>query len=319
MIRVSVHPLFWPLIAAGLLAGRIGELLLLFALVLAHELAHAVAAEACGYRVERIVLLPFGGALIAEPPPLLTARVEAIVAAAGPLMNAALLVAGAVLERAAGESAGGFPPGTLQAWQAGNGALLSVNLLPFFPLDGGRLLQAGLSRLVPYRRSLVGSYALTLLGGGALLFALIGLRQAGWAVATASFWTVVAYAVWESGQAWRALPLTMAAFWLRRTLHAEAIRRFPVRIVAVDGPLTPDGAVGRLFRERYHRFVCRGRPETGGRLRCPGPSPVSAVEERAASVGAGSVQAPDEFRFIACLVRGEDVCRGGCNGSSGAL
>ena len=136
----------WVSVALG-----IATTLLLFASVLAHELAHSWMALARGIPVTRITLFIFGGvAQIAEEPD--RPATEFLVAVMGPLMSLvlALLFGGAWLWLSwlGGTTWVNFslapfivPAGILA--QA-NGSLALFNLAPGFPLDGGRVLRAGL-------------------------------------------------------------------------------------------------------------------------------------------------------------------------------
>ena len=122
----------WTLAAALALA--------LFASVLAHELSHALVARARRVNVDEIMLFLFGGVakLRGEPRDALS---ELLIAAAGPLLSIAL---GLGLLAAEDLVAGTVPP-ALQAglWWLGviNVALALFNLVPGFPLDGGRILR----------------------------------------------------------------------------------------------------------------------------------------------------------------------------------
>ncbi len=116
--------------------------LLFFGSVLAHELAHSVVAMRHGIPVARITLFIFGGvAQITREAP--TPRVEAAIAAAGPAASLALAALFGLLHLATrGVSE---PASSLSLWLAMvNGSLGLFNLIPGFPLDGGRLLRAGL-------------------------------------------------------------------------------------------------------------------------------------------------------------------------------
>jgi Zn-dependent protease len=117
-----------------------------FGCVLAHELAHALVARAVGVPTTEIRLFVFGGvARIAGEPA--DPGDEALVAMAGPL--ASVTLAG-LLALAAGQVAG--PPGDLLAWLfLGNLVVAAFNLLPGFPLDGGRVARALLWRLTGRR------------------------------------------------------------------------------------------------------------------------------------------------------------------------
>jgi Zn-dependent protease len=117
-----------------------------FASVLAHELSHALVARAIGVPVAGITLFLFGGVarIRAEPP---GAGGEVLMAMAGPLTSATLA---GVLDLASTRLHGW--PGDLLAWLfLGNLVLACFNLLPGFPLDGGRLARALVWRLTGRR------------------------------------------------------------------------------------------------------------------------------------------------------------------------
>lgn len=127
-------------------------------LLLLHELGHALAARRFGLQVVDIVLWPLGGmARISDFPA--DARTEAWVAAAGPLVNLSLaaLAAPLVLLTGGSGSAFEFSPGAGLGISPDSGGVLSlfvvinlafglINLIPAFPMDGGRLLRSFLAR-----------------------------------------------------------------------------------------------------------------------------------------------------------------------------
>jgi Zn-dependent protease len=117
---------------------------LFYASLLSHEMGHALVARRLGVRVDGITLWIFGGVARLRGDAA-TAGTEARIAIAGPIVSLALAILfGAVtfaLDTAAGPPLveGGC------AWLAGsNAVLLLFNLIPAFPLDGGRLLRAWL-------------------------------------------------------------------------------------------------------------------------------------------------------------------------------
>jgi len=185
-IRIEVHVTFLLMLAWVAMSTSSGArdglrtalgVVLLFACVMLHELGHALAARRFGIRTREIVLLPIGGVARLERMPEKPAQ-EMFVALAGPAVNVVLAVAlGGVL------MAQGARPETLPA-RAESGELLTYlfvanlamivfNLVPAFPMDGGRVLRAALAFFMPYARatrfaSLVGQ-------GFALLFAAAGI------------------------------------------------------------------------------------------------------------------------------------------------
>lgn len=125
---------------AGFALGLLGAVLF-FVSVLSHELSHAVVAQRKGIAVPRITLFIFGGvAQIAEEPH--TAGDEVKIALAGPALSfvlGALLYALGTVSGNIGSAAGASLFHTVGA---ANLFLGTFNLLPGFPLDGGRVLRA---------------------------------------------------------------------------------------------------------------------------------------------------------------------------------
>lgn len=125
----------------------------LFACVALHELGHALAARWLGIPVREIVLLPIGGVAMLGRNPRRPLH-ELLIAAAGPLVNVAIALALFVLLLAQGI----FPAGgremltagfgepslrTALFWLLGSNVMLVLfNLIPAFPMDGGRILRA---------------------------------------------------------------------------------------------------------------------------------------------------------------------------------
>ncbi len=113
-----------------------------YACLLAHELAHALVARRRHIRVQGIVLWLLGGVSKLEGEPA-EPGAELHIAGAGPATSLGLGLAFFGLSRLAGA---GHPAGLLAAglgWLGWiNGALAVFNLLPAFPLDGGRVLRA---------------------------------------------------------------------------------------------------------------------------------------------------------------------------------
>ncbi len=116
----------------------IGAVLFLGSVVI-HELSHSLTALRLGLAVKQIRLLIFGGLSEIEREAD-TPRAEFLIAAAGPLSSA--LLAGAFLGLAPLASGSPAFRSLFQALGIVNGLLAVFNILPGFPLDGGRVLRA---------------------------------------------------------------------------------------------------------------------------------------------------------------------------------
>jgi Zn-dependent protease len=187
-IRVELHVTFllfvgWIAVQQGLLTGKPGQaleavalLLLVFSCVILHELGHALTARRFGIATRDIVLLPIGGVARLERMPEKPQQ-EIIVAVAGPAVNvaiAALLVLTlALLGRPTDLTR--FGSGLLESLLIVNVIMVLFNLVPAFPMDGGRVLRALLALRLPYVQATriasgVGQGAALLLGAAGLLY-----------------------------------------------------------------------------------------------------------------------------------------------------
>ena len=156
----------------------------LFASVLAHELGHALMARRFGIATTEIVMFPIGGAakLARSPEP----REEIWITAAGPFVNFLIagLIFGLVLSQGSLASMPNLtlptPENLLLRLAASNLGLGIFNLLPAFPMDGGRLLRAILALQLSRTRataiaSLIGKGIALLMGLYAIVTGSYGL------------------------------------------------------------------------------------------------------------------------------------------------
>ncbi len=130
--------------AQGWLFGTVGALtaLAFFASVLAHELCHSLVVLAFGGKVERITLFIFGGVAQMDDEPETAGR-EFLMAIAGPAMSLLLAAAGYFVFRAtAAQGSAWWVWAPFQYLAAINLGVGVFNLLPGFPLDGGRVLRS---------------------------------------------------------------------------------------------------------------------------------------------------------------------------------
>jgi len=226
---------------------------LLYASVLVHELSHSLVARAFGLPVRKILLYPLGGFSEIEREPPTPGR-EFLVSAAGPAMSLALAGAGFALFKAV-DGSGGF---VMSRGLYGSGGAIGIlldqlivvnllvgifNLLPGLPLDGGRILRAGVWKLTgrPGQATVAAAWAGRVLAACVLLvpLALYARPGSGIQLFDVAWLAVIAAFMWTgAGQALRAtrvrerLPALQARALARRAIPipaslplAEAIRR----------------------------------------------------------------------------------------------
>jgi Zn-dependent protease len=145
----------------GAALGAVLMVIAVFGCVVLHELGHALMARRFGVPTSDITLLPIGGVARLQRIPEKPSQ-ELLVALAGPAVNvviAAVLIGGLLLSRKdlaeimpTGNlfDAGSNPFGTLAFI---NIFLVVFNMIPAFPMDGGRVLRALMAMTMPYARA----------------------------------------------------------------------------------------------------------------------------------------------------------------------
>jgi stage IV sporulation protein FB len=216
-----------------------------FACVTLHELGHAVAARRYGIATPDITLLPIGGlARLARMPE--RPSEEIVIALAGPAVNVVIFLALALL-------AGATPdPGTMAGEEAGpapfadrlaavNLFLVVFNLIPAFPMDGGRVLRAALSIRLGRRRA---TEIAALIGQGtAFVFGALGLFGGNAILVFIAIFVYLAASA-EAGQ----------TGLMERARHTRTGAAMVSRFEALGSTDTVDDAAAALLRTTQREF-----------------------------------------------------------------
>ena len=232
---------------------------LLYASVLVHELAHSVVARSYGLPVRRILLYPLGGVSEIEreaPTPLR----EFAIAAAGPGLSLVLGVLGWCLTHAAPY---GVTGALIRQLMFANLVVAAFNLLPGLPLDGGRMLRAVIWKVTgrPNAATIAAAWVGRALAMGLLAIPFFSGSLAGgdlvstvWVVVIAAFmWTGATQSI-KATRFRERLPALQARRLARRAISvpastplAEAVRQADESgaraIVVVDHDNAPLGIV----------------------------------------------------------------------------
>ncbi|MBB6448354.1 stage IV sporulation protein FB [Geomicrobium halophilum] len=209
LLLVRVHPLFWFVIALGVATGYFRELLILFFIVCCHELGHAMAAKYFGWRLRKIELLPFGGVAETEEYGNRPYHEELIVILAGPFQHLVLIALSWIALML-------FPFWTTSdhnLFLFHNSALLLFNLLPIWPLDGGKLLQLVACKIWPFREAQRWTLRLSL-----MFLAIAAVFTAAWYPLHLQWWMILVFLAIAHYIEWRQQPYGFVRFILERRL-----------------------------------------------------------------------------------------------------
>lgn len=136
MKSLRIHPATFLFLILLLITGYGSVLIPYMISIVIHEFSHAAVAKKLGYCLDKIWILPYG-ASISFKEHFFNPEDEVKIAIAGPLSNVALLVLTVSLWWV-------FPPSYVHTYSfaISNFSIAAFNLLPAFPLDGGRILNS---------------------------------------------------------------------------------------------------------------------------------------------------------------------------------
>lgn len=145
---INIHPLLGILFVISLLTGTFTQLFTIFFIVCVHELGHVLMALMFRWRIESVTLSFFGGVMQTSEDMNRTWLEQFIVILAGPFQHVGLFILFYSLENT------GMITATFAAEaQYFNMLLFFFNLLPIFPLDGGKLVFLLSTLIMPYKRA----------------------------------------------------------------------------------------------------------------------------------------------------------------------
>ena len=241
--------------------------LLIFAIVVLHEFGHALMAQKYNIKTRDITLLPIGGVARLEKMPD-EPKQELWVALAGPAVNVILAIALFVvlfftssMEPLKTLSVTGG--NLLERLMVINIFLAAFNMLPAFPMDGGRVVRALLAMRLEYTRAT--QIAASIGQGMALLFGLVGIFGN-------PFLLFIAFFVWiGAGQeanmtkvrhVFDGIPVRSAMITDFKTLHPDDTLNRAIELILSgsqqDFPVTKNGNVlGILERKRLMEALAK--------------------------------------------------------------
>lgn len=141
LLKIKVHPTLWFVMGISVVTANFKEMMMLIAIIFVHEMGHAVCAQYFNWRIKSVQLLPFGGTMETEEYGNKSLKEDMLVVLAGPIQHIWLSGLSYILYVFSVISSDLY-----HTFFYMNMILFLFNLLPIWPLDGGRLLFIGIAR-----------------------------------------------------------------------------------------------------------------------------------------------------------------------------
>lgn len=204
--NIRLHPTIFIFIAVSFMTGTFIQLYIILAIVSLHELGHYMMAKFFKWRVEGMMLWVFGGVMHTDEHGNRPLHEEMLVTIAGPFQHVILYV---LIMFAADTNL--LSASTIELLYFYNSAILFFNLLPIWPLDGGKILFMLLTRIFPYKKA---HQLIIILSMAASIFAIIF-----WSVYQSfslSFLLIMLFLFMENRTEWKQRFFVFIRFLLKR-------------------------------------------------------------------------------------------------------
>ncbi|ASN05107.1 M50 family metallopeptidase [Virgibacillus necropolis] len=145
---IHIHPILIIFLFIGFITGTFMEIIILLAIVLFHEIGHYIMAISFKWRIKSITLWVFGGVMDTDEHGNRPTYEEALVSIAGPFQHVFIYLFIMIVA-----PMNVIPISIMELIVYYNNVILLFNLLPVWPLDGGKCLFTLLSTYVPYKRA----------------------------------------------------------------------------------------------------------------------------------------------------------------------
>ena len=131
----KIHPFFYLFAIICILTGYFKNFLFITCIIMFHELGHILIAYILNWKIEKVILLPFGGITIFNEYINRPIKQEFLIAIMGPIFQSFLFLINDEL------------------FKTYNLNLLLFNLLPIFPLDGSKIINLFLNKMINFKQS----------------------------------------------------------------------------------------------------------------------------------------------------------------------
>jgi stage IV sporulation protein FB len=242
--KIHIHPLLWLVCGIAIVTAHFKQLFILFFIVLVHELGHALAALFFSWRIKQILLLPFGGVAEVEEHGNRPFKEEIIVTIAGPAQHLWLVSLAFILMKF-----GFITIDMFHLFFEYNVAVFFINLLPIWPLDGGKLMFLLFANYFPFSKA----------HENMLLFSICGTLMLAGIVAwftpsQLSLWMIVLFLFYSILNEWRHRQYVVMRFLLER-YYGKKVAYHELKPIVVEHTDFIFDVLLKFYRGQKHSIV----------------------------------------------------------------
>jgi stage IV sporulation protein FB len=204
--KIHIHPLLWLVIGISVATGYFFDLIMVLCIIAIHEMGHLFTALFFSWRIRKVSLLPFGGVAEMDEHGNRPLHEELLVVIAGPIQHVWMMGLAALLY-----SFHIVPKVFYDDFLMYNWMIVCFNLLPIWPLDGGKLILLILSRV----KTFLSAMQWTVVSSFFLLVCLHAMVLI-WAPFQLHLWIVLSFLYFSLWQEWKQRHYVMMRFLLER-------------------------------------------------------------------------------------------------------
>ena len=244
--KIHIHPLLWVIIALAVATAHFIELMMVLLIIFVHEMGHGAAASFFSWRIKKIALLPFGGVAEMDEHGNRPLKEELIVILAGPLQHVWMMALSYLL------FASGLVP---EKWHMlfieYNMMVLLFNLIPIWPLDGGKLLFILLSMSTSFQEAHVRTLYVST--GTLAIFSAILIVMA---PMTLNVWVIIGFLAFSLYFEWKQRRFTFMRFLMERHYGKQVDLRELKPINATENEMVGQ-VLGKFQRGCKHPIIVK--------------------------------------------------------------
>ncbi|WP_068674488.1 site-2 protease family protein [Oceanobacillus sp. Castelsardo] len=221
--KIHLHPILIIFIIISFITGTFIDLFIILSIVFIHELGHFFMARHFKWRIRGMMLWVFGGVLDTDEHGNRSIKEEALVTVAGPFQHVIIHLFLFFLAFISP-----IPENIINIAIHYNSIILLFNLIPIWPLDGGKLLMLILSKYLPYKKA----YQITIISSIIVSFIFL-ILQLGLFSFTLSTVMIMLFLIMENWKDWKQRYYVFIRFLLNRYEGSSHVSKVePIKVTS---------------------------------------------------------------------------------------